>query len=86
MRTFKVISITVLTIFIILAIALNVVMIKQQNHTDGQYRVEVKRLADEIEEYIEELKKQNPPPESDDKKNDGQDGGNDYFRGFSRIA
>ena len=50
MRTFKVISITVLTIFIILVIALNVVMIKQQNHTDGQYRVEVKRLADEIEE------------------------------------
>lgn len=50
MRTFKVISITVLTIFIILAIALNVVMINQQNHTDGQYRVEVKRLADEIDE------------------------------------
>lgn len=50
MRTFKVLSISVLTIFIILVIALNVVMIKQQNHTDGQYRVEVKRLADEIEE------------------------------------
>lgn len=50
MRTFKIIWITVLTIFLILASMLNIIILQQQKNEDGQYRVEVKRLADEIEE------------------------------------
>lgn len=39
-----------LTIFLVFASVLNMVILQQQKNGDGQYRVEVKRLADEIEE------------------------------------
>ena len=39
-----------MTIFLILAAALNIVMLSGQKYADGQYRVEAKRLADEITE------------------------------------
>lgn len=39
-----------LTVFLILAAVLNIVMLKGLRYADGQYRVEAKRLADEITE------------------------------------
>ena len=50
MRTFRRLCIAVITVFLILAAVLNIVILKQQNYADGQYRVEAKRLADEITE------------------------------------
>ena len=39
-----------LTIFLMLAGVLNIVMHQHQKYADGQYRVEAKRLTDEINE------------------------------------
>jgi len=50
MRAFKKLCIAVLTIFLILAALLNIVMLQNRKYADGQYRVEAKRLADEITE------------------------------------
>ena len=50
MRTFRRLCIAVITVFLILAAVLNIVILKQQSYADGQYRVEAKRLADEITE------------------------------------
>jgi signal transduction histidine kinase len=50
MRAFKRLCIAVLTIFLILAAVLNIVMLQNRKYVDGGYRVEAKRLADEIAE------------------------------------
>ena len=50
MRAFRKLCIAVLTIFLMLSAVLNIVMFKHQKYTDGQYRLEAKRLADEIAE------------------------------------
>lgn len=50
MRAFRKLCIAVLAIFLILAAVLNIVLIKQEKAADGMYRVEAKRLADEISE------------------------------------
>ena len=50
MRAFKRLCIAVLTIFLILAAVLNIVMLQNRKYADGGYRVEAKRLADEIAE------------------------------------
>ena len=50
MRAFRRLFIAVLTVFLLLTAVLNIVMLRQQKYTDGQYRVEAKRLADEITE------------------------------------
>lgn len=50
MRAFRKLCIAVITIFLMLTALLNIVILKQQSYADGQYRVEAKRLADEITE------------------------------------
>lgn len=50
MRVFRKLCIAVLAIFLILAAVLNIVLIRQEKAADGMYRVEAKRLADEIAE------------------------------------
>ena len=50
MRAFKKLCIAVLTIFLILAAVFNIVMLQNRKYADGGYRVEAKRLADEIAE------------------------------------
>ena len=50
MRTFRRLCIAVITVFLILAAVLNIVMLQNRKYADGQYRVEAKRLADEITE------------------------------------
>ncbi|WP_302510014.1 HAMP domain-containing sensor histidine kinase [uncultured Ruminococcus sp.] len=50
MRAFRKLCIAVLAIFLILAAVLNIVLIRQEKAADGMYRVEAKRLADEITE------------------------------------
>ena len=50
MRAFGKLCIAVLALFLVLAAVLNIVMLKGLRYTDGQYRVEAKRLADEITE------------------------------------
>ncbi|MCR4814847.1 MAG: HAMP domain-containing histidine kinase [Lachnospiraceae bacterium] len=50
MRAFKRLCIAVITIFLMLAAVLNIVMLQNRKYADGQYRVEAKRLADEIAE------------------------------------
>ena len=50
MRIFKKLCIASVTVFLLLAVALNVVLIRYRNAADGQYRVEAKRIADEITE------------------------------------
>lgn len=50
MRAFRKLCIAVLAIFLILAAVLNIVLIRQEKAADGMYRVEAKRLADEIAE------------------------------------
>ena len=50
MRAFKKLCIAVLAIFLILAAVLNIVMLQNRKYADGGYRVETKRLADEIAE------------------------------------
>ena len=50
MRAFGKLCIAVLAVFLMLAAVLNIVMLKGIRNADGQYRVEAKRLADEITE------------------------------------
>ena len=50
MRSFKKLCIAAVTVFLLLAAALNIVLIRYRNAADGQYRVEAKRIADEITE------------------------------------
>lgn len=50
MRTFKKLCIVVIVLFLILAAALNIVILQNRKYADGGYRVEAKRLADEIAE------------------------------------
>lgn len=50
MRAFGKLCIVVLALFLMLAAVLNIVMLKGIRNADGQYRVEAKRLADEITE------------------------------------
>lgn len=50
MRAFKRLCIVVIALFLILAAVLNIVMLQNRKYADGQYRVEAKRLADEIAE------------------------------------
>ena len=50
MKAFRRLCIAVLTIFLMLSAVLNIVMFKHQKYTDGQYRVEAKRLANAIAE------------------------------------
>ena len=49
MRTFKKLCFVVICIFLLLAAALNIYLFRQERSSDGIYRVEAKRLADEIE-------------------------------------
>lgn len=50
MSTFKRLCFAVICIFLLLAAVLNVYLLRQERSSDGIYRVEAKRLADEIEE------------------------------------
>ena len=50
MRTFKKLCILILSVFFLLTTALNVYLFMQERRSNGIYRVEAKRLADEIEE------------------------------------
>lgn len=50
MRALKRLCVTVIALFLILAAVLNIVMLQNRKYADGQYRVEAKRLADEIAE------------------------------------
>ena len=50
MRAFKRLCIVVIALFLILSAVLNIVMLQNRIYADGQYRVEAKRLADEITE------------------------------------
>ena len=50
MNAFKKLCIAVIAIFLTLAAVLNIVMLQDRKYADGQYRVEAKRLADEIAE------------------------------------
>ena len=50
MRAFKRLCIAVIAVFLILIAVLNIVLIRQKEESEGIYRVEAKRLADEIEE------------------------------------
>ena len=50
MRAFKRLCIAVIAVFLVLIAVLNIVLIRQKEESEGIYRVEAKRLADEIEE------------------------------------
>lgn len=50
MKAFKRLCILVVTVFLLLAVILNAVFIRMNRTADGYYRVEAKRLADEITE------------------------------------
>lgn len=50
MRAFRRLCIAVVTIFLLLTAAMNFALIMQEKTADGIYRVEAKRLADEITE------------------------------------
>ena len=50
MKTFRRLCIIIIAVFAVLAAFLNLTLIKSDNSIDGLYRVEAKRLADEIEE------------------------------------
>ena len=50
MKAFKRICFLVIIVFILLAVFLNCMLIRQQKNAEGIYRVEAKRLADEIRE------------------------------------
>lgn len=50
MKAFRILCITALVVFIMLSAVLNVVIIRKSEKMNGQYRVEAKRLADEINE------------------------------------
>ncbi len=51
MKGFRRIFIAVLSVFVILAVILNTVLIKNDEITEGEYRIEAKRLADDIEDH-----------------------------------
>ena len=50
MRAFGKLCIAVLAVFLLLAAALNIFLLRYRETADGEYRVEAKRLADEITE------------------------------------
>ena len=50
MKAFRRLCIVVAAVFVIIAVAANVYFVKQKESAEGLYRVEAKRLADEIEE------------------------------------
>ena len=50
MNAFRRLCIAVLALFLVLAAAVNIVMLQKREYADGGYRVEAKRLADEITE------------------------------------
>ena len=50
MRAFRRLCIAAVTVFLLLSVVLNIVLIRQEKAADGMYRVEAKRLADEISE------------------------------------
>ena len=50
MRAFKRLSIVVITVFLLLTAVLNLFLVGVKDHNQGIYRVEAKRLADEIAE------------------------------------
>ena len=50
MRAFRRLCIAAVTFFLLLLVVLNIVLIRQEKAVDGMYRVEAKRLADEISE------------------------------------
>ena len=50
MRAFKRLCIFILVIFLLLTAALNIFLFKQESSSNGMYRVEARRLADEISE------------------------------------
>lgn len=50
MKAFKRLCIAVVTIFLLLTAVLNFVLIRQEKTANGIYRVEAKRIADEIAE------------------------------------
>ena len=50
MSAFKRLCILVVSIFLLLASALNIYLFRQEGSLNGMYRIEAKRLADEIEE------------------------------------
>ena len=50
MRIFKRLCIAVVMLFLILVVVLNILILQQQRYEDGLYRVEAKRLADEMGE------------------------------------
>lgn len=50
MRAFKKLCIAVITVFLFLMVVLNIVLLKTKDNDNGNYRVEAKRLADEIAE------------------------------------
>ena len=50
MKTFKKLCILSIVVFIALAAGLNIFLIRDESHTNGIYRVEAKRLTDELNE------------------------------------
>ena len=50
MKAFKRLCVAVIALFLILAAVLNIVMLQNRKYADGGYRVEAKRLSDEIAE------------------------------------
>jgi len=50
MRAFKRLCFAVISVFVLLTITLNIYLFRQERSSDGIYRVEAKRLADEIKE------------------------------------
>lgn len=50
MSAFKRLCFLIIFIFLLLAVALNIYLLRQEGSLNGMYRVEAKRLADEIEE------------------------------------
>ena len=50
MRTFRKLCIAVITVFLLLTAVLNIILLRTKDNDNGNYRVEAKRLADEIVE------------------------------------
>ncbi len=50
MRAFRKLCIAVITVFLLLAAVLNIVLLRTEDNDNGNYRVEAKRIADEIAE------------------------------------
>ena len=49
MKAFRHICIAVISVFLIVAVIVNIALIKNKNSAEGEYRVEASRLADDIE-------------------------------------